>query len=204
MKKIILMITLLGSVLSVSLAQKSDSTLVKEIEKSSGVAQFKLSGSAYFLKNAAINDLYKTNAFHLLSLGLEVLGKGGGVYIDVGGMRARANIDTTALGGNKIDAEFRQIMFGVGVLQRAHVGSGVALRGKLGINYLLTSEDFTLLSYSGPGFDMALGLEFQTTDTSFFFVDLHYQHNRSQDVGSLGGFRIELGLKFGSSPEKTN
>lgn len=203
MKKIILVITLLGSVLQASLAQHSDSTSAKTVKKTSeGVVQIKLSNSAYFLRNTTINDLYKTNVFMMPGIGLEILNKGFGFYFGAEAtLGVHARIDSAVSGSTS--AKFSQTMFGAGVLQRTSLTPNMSFRSKLGVNHVMTNEEFTSLNHNGVGFDIGVGLEFQTLTAASCFVDLHYQYSRAKEAGLLGGFRLEVGLKFGKPPERT-
>lgn len=178
-------------------------------------SHFKFGAGVLFLRNSTINDLHRTNAFLMPSVGLEIVGLNLGFYLDVGStFTVNSAIDTTVYkikttglnpSGNK-DTQFRQTLFSLGMLHRNQVAPNIWLRGKLGASWTSTKEEYFQIENESLGLDTSLGFEMHTTRFIAYYVDLHYQHIRSKDLGLLGGFKIVLGIKFvdGSSSKLKN
>ncbi|HAS45096.1 MAG TPA: hypothetical protein DCS93_31730 [Microscillaceae bacterium] len=192
MKSIILYIIAFVCISSFAFAQESP----PNTQRKNTFAQFKVGGGVYFLRNAPITDFYQTNAFFIPNIGIEIIGKNIGVYADVAStFTINTNTDSLNVFNNSFN--FRQTHINAGLLSRAKLHSNIFFRGKLGLSYVATRETFFDISNQALAPTIGAGFEFQVSPTGIYFVEMNYLYQRTKESGTLGGFNLMMGFKFG-------
>ncbi|OJJ19389.1 hypothetical protein BKI52_21505 [marine bacterium AO1-C] len=192
MKNTILFLVTFSCLSNFALAQQDS----LKTQQSNTFVQFKVGGGLYFLNNTQITEVYRTNSFFIPTIGLELIGKNIGFYLDVAStLTANVNVDTVGAFRNPFN--FRQTHINAGLLNRAKLNSNVFFRGKLGLSYMSTVESFFEISDQGLAATIGAGLEFQVSSSSIYFVEMNYLYKRTRETGSLGGLNLTMGFKFG-------
>ena len=199
MKRALLTILLLGSILLKVQAQKDTSSTTPKAQIKT---QFKLSGSTLFLKNERLNRLLHTNTFFVPSIGVEIWDAKVGGYFEMSFFQVKNEGRGIDKDKNFIDSILMQFQLKAGVLQRIHISSDTYLRGKAGLSFITTNDDMLRKNDEGIALDFGIGLEFRASYGTGFFIDLGYLYRRSKTLGMLGGFRLEFGVKFGAGKKK--
>jgi len=176
-----------------SLKTQTDSLKTK---RSNSFVQFKIGAGSYFIRSNPITLLYQTNAFFMPTMGLEIVGKHLGTYLDVAStLTTNINVDSLNVLANTFN--FRQTHINAGFLSRAKLHQNIFFRGKLGLSYLYTRETFFDISFNGWAANIGAGVEFKIAPVGIYFVEVNYIHQRNREVGRLGGTTVTMGFKFG-------
>ena len=62
---------------------------------------------------------------------------------------------------------------------------------------MATRETFFDISNQALAPTIGAGFEFQVSPTGIYFVEMNYLYQRTKESGTLGGFNLMMGFKFG-------
>jgi len=162
--------------------------------------RIKIGAGILFLRNPVINEALQTQSFLTPNIGLEIIGKRVGVNIAIGGFNANSTLDTTVYNANK--GSLTQFFVDLDLLQILPINNQVSFRGIIGLGYLANNTSgFDSGEESGLSLNVSAGLEFHTTSSFSYFVELGYRHYRLEELGQLGGITLNFGVVIGSIPK---